>query len=515
MTLILAAAAAAVIGPAEAASTTGPATIVRLTAAASCAEPAALTAAGAREVDAKLRLWRLDPDAAGSLLPALERRGSVAAKQLERTYDIAATAVDPDPLQTEEWWLAQIGVEGQTPPGPGIPVTIVDSGVDVEHPEFAGRPDLSLLNAQEPAGIGGEHGTSVASVIGAPVNGVGVVGIYPQAVLRSWDAARGEGTRLESADIAAGILAAARSGRGVINLSLGGDRDLPIELAVSEAVATGSLVVAASGNDGTRGSPIGYPAALPHVTTVAATDRSGGVAPFSSRSPYVDVAAPGDDILVASALGKNWHPSSGTSFSSPIVAGAAAWLWTARPDLDAGQVAEIVRRSARDIDQAGRDSASGFGMLNVQAALALPTPVRDPFEPNDDVDEVSPAGDRNLRKAPPLTTVTRRASSIDGRVDAWEDPRDVFRVWLPAGRRATFRLSGTADGDLSLHRANVQTVAGRFTATGRLAQANTRGRAEQLVYVNRAAGRWAYLTVRLPARTGDATYRLTAASARA
>ena len=168
MTLILAAAAAAVIGPAEAASTTGPATIVRLTAVASCAEPAALTAAGARKVDAKLRLWRLDPDAAGSLLPALERRGSVAAKQLERTYDIAATAVDPDPLQTEEWWLAQIGVEGQTPPGPGVPVTIVDSGVVVEHPEFAGRPDLSVLYAQEPAGIGGEHGTSVASVIGAP-----------------------------------------------------------------------------------------------------------------------------------------------------------------------------------------------------------------------------------------------------------------------------------------------------------------------------------------------------------
>ncbi len=513
--LLLAAVAAAVIAPAQAASATGPATIVRLTAAASCAEPAGLTAAGARQVDAKLRLWRLDADAVGSLLPALERRGAVAATQLERTYDLAATTVDPDPLQAEEWWLAQIGVEGLTPPGPGVPVTIVDSGIDVQHPEFAGRPDLSLLNAQEPAGIGGEHGTSVASVIGAPVNGIGVVGIYPQVVLRSWDAALGEGTRLESTDIAAGILAAARSGRGVINLSLGGDRDLPIELAVSEAVATGSLVVAASGNDGTRGSPIGYPAALPHVTTVGATDRSGAVAAFSSRSPYVDVAAPGDDILVASALGKNWRPSSGTSFSSPIVAGAAAWLWTARPDLDAGQVAEIIRRSARDIDQAGRDGASGFGMLNVQAALALPTPIRDPFEPNDDIDEVSPAGDRNLRKAPPLTTVTRRSGAIDGRVDAWEDPRDVFRVWLPGGRRVTFQLSGTADGDLSLHRTNAQTVAGRFAATGRLAQATARGRAERLVYVNRGGGRWAYLTVRLPARTSDTTYRLTAASARA
>ena len=109
--------------------------------------------------------------------------------------------------------------------------------------------------------------------------------------------------------------------------------------------------------------------------------------------------------------------------------------------------------------------------------------------------------------------MTKRASRIDGRIDAWEDPRDVFRVWLPAGRRVTFRLSGTADGDLSLHRTNVQTVAGRFASTGRLAQATARGRAERLAYVNRGAGRWAYLTVLLPARTLDATYRLTASSA--
>ena len=73
-TLLFAAAAAAVIAPAHAASATGPATIVRLTAAASCAEPAALTDAGARQIDAKLRLWRLEADTAGSLLPALERR---------------------------------------------------------------------------------------------------------------------------------------------------------------------------------------------------------------------------------------------------------------------------------------------------------------------------------------------------------------------------------------------------------------------------------------------------------
>ena len=506
--------AALTVAPTSTAASASPDTIVRLTADATCSASATLASAGAEAVDAKLRLWSLEPAVAAAVLPALRSQGSVAATQAERTYTVAATAPAPDPLQGEEWWLAQIGIDGLVPPGPGVPVTIVDSGLDVTHPEFSGRADTQLLNTQEPAGIGGEHGTSVASVIGAPLNGVGLIGIYPQAVLRSWDAARGQGTRLESGDIAAGILAAARAGRGVINLSIGGDRDLPIELAVSEAVASGSLVVAASGNDGDRGSPIGFPAALPHVTTVAATDRSGGVAAFSSRSTYVDIAAPGDGILVASALGRDWRASSGTSFSSPLVAGAAAWLWTARPELDAGQVAELLRRTARDIDAPGRDPAAGFGVLNLGAALAAAAPTRDPFEPNDDIDEVEPNGDRNYVNAGPLTTKSRQRTRLVGRVDAYEDPRDVSRVWLPARSRMTFALTSSTDGDLALHRATAQTVAGRFATNGRLAQGAARGRAERLVYRNTGAGRWAYLTIRLPSGAVDATYTLVVSSVR-
>jgi hypothetical protein len=262
------------------------------------------------------------------------------------------------------------------------------------------------------------------------------------------------------------------------------------------------------GNDGDRGNRIGYPAAFPHVTTVAATDRSGGIAGFSSRSPYVDLAAPGADILVASAIGKNWRTSSGTSFSSPMVAGAAAWVWTARPELDGGQVAEILRRSARDLSPTGRDHASGFGMLNVAAALSYPTPVRDPYEPNDDIDEADPDGNRHLSNAPPLTTKSRRTSRIDARVDAYEDPRDVYRVWLPANRRFTATLRSSTDGDLALYGTSASSVSGRFASTGRLAVVGTRGTTERLLFLNGKRGRWAYLVVRPRAGTLDATYRL-------
>lgn len=491
----------------------GPATLVQLTRSAACIESAALAHAGARRVDAELRLWRLDPRLAATAVPALRARHALVFAQRERTYRVAVTTDTPDPLQADEWWLGQIGVSGLTPPGPGVPLTIVDSGLDVEHPEFLGRADTETLNPQEPAPLGGEHGTSVASVIAAPANGVGLVGIYPQVRLRSWDAAQGDGTRLESSEIAGGLLAAARAGRGVINLSLGSDlSDLSIELAVSEAVASGSLVVAASGNDGDRGSPLGYPAAYPHVTTVAATDRTGAVAVFSSRSHFVDLAAPGDDITVASALGRNWRPASGTSFSSPMVAAAAAWIWTVRPRLTAGQVAEILRRSATDIPPAGRDQASGFGMLNVAAALALPAPIRDPYEPNDDIDQIDPDGDRFVSDQPPLATATKRSARIAGRVDRYEDPRDVFRVWLPAGARFTATLTGSSDGDLALYSTSARTVVGRFATDGRLATAATRGTRERVVYANRKRGRWAYVVVKPGTGVLDVTYTLAVAA---
>lgn len=506
LTPVLVLAAVALVG-APSAGAGVRATLLQLEPRAACTEAVALARSGGREIDAELRLWRVPAGTARRIVPSLRAHRALAFAQPERTYRVTVDEA-PEPLQGDEWWRSQIGIDGVTPPGPGVPVTIVDTGLDFSHPEFAGRPDLLALNAQEPAGVGGEHGTMVASVIGAPVNGVGIVGIYPRAVIRSWDIAKGTGRELDSTEISGGILAAARAGRTVINLSVGGTRDLAVALAISEAVAKGSLVVAAAGNDGDRGNALSYPAALPHVTTVAATERSGGVAAFSSRSPFVDLAAPGEDIVVASALGKDWRRSSGTSFSAPLVAGAAAWIWTVRPELTAGQVAEVLRRSARDIGPAGRDPAAGFGVLDVAAALALPAPVRDPFEPNDDIEEVDPNGDRFMGQAPPLTTPTRRSSRVVGTVDAYEDPRDVYRVWLPARSRFAATLRSPANADLALYSTSAPTVSGRFASTGRLASAATKAQPERLSFGNSGKGRWAYVVVKLPSATLDATYRL-------
>ncbi|MGI8974333.1 MAG: S8 family serine peptidase [Gaiella sp.] len=511
--LLLAIAFAGLALPARASAGNRGRTLVALEPRATCEAAATLAGAGATLFDGDLGLWSIASDDASRVITALRAGGALRYAEPVRTYATAAVGAQPaDPLSAGEWWRAQIGVESVTPPGPGVPVTIVDSGVGFEHPEFAGRPNTIALNAQDPAPLGGRHGTSVASVIGAPANGLGIVGIYPEAVLRSWDTAPGL-QNLDTTEIVNGILAAARAGKGVINLSLGGSEpDSVIEDAVGEAVSRGSLIVAAAGNDGERGNPLEYPASLPHVLTVGATDRSGGVAGFSSTSVYIDLVAPGVEIPVAEVQSNGWQTSQGTSFAAPLVSGAAAWVWTVRPELDALQVAEVLRRSARDLGAPGRDRLSGFGILNVAGALAHPTPVRDKTEPNDDIDTVDPNRERFYGQQTAITTKSRQRTTFTATLDAYEDPRDVYRVWLPARSTVTMTVGSSTDNDLVLFREGIPTIGGRLIADYRIARAQARGRTERLTYANPGAGRFAYLAVTVPRGVVDATYRLTVGS---
>ena len=166
-----------------------------------------------------------------------------------------------DPLSPTEWWTAHIGVTDWVAPGPGVPVTMIDSGVDLSHEEFAGRPDTIPLNTQTTTANDEElHGTATASVVGAPVNAKGMVGIYPQAKLQLWDAS--PAGQLTVGDEIAGLTAARKRGPGVINLSLGGFDRLPIEEhAILNAFGTGQLIVASAGNDREQGSALSYPRA--------------------------------------------------------------------------------------------------------------------------------------------------------------------------------------------------------------------------------------------------------------
>ena len=229
----------------------------------------------AEPVAASLRLWRLRTEVARQVLPGLRAEGLVLAAEPDAVVAASGHIAGGDPLVPQQRWLALVGADRAEPPGPGRPVTVIDSGLDLAHPEFAARPGTTALNQQTTIGTDEHHGTAVSSIVGAPVNGVGLVGVYPQASLNSWDAA--PGGQLMLGDIVEGIDTASLAGPGVINLSLGGPQQSDIlTYAVLTAVGRGSLVVAASGNSREDGSPLEFPASLPHVLTVAATVSTWG-----------------------------------------------------------------------------------------------------------------------------------------------------------------------------------------------------------------------------------------------
>jgi hypothetical protein len=472
----------------------------------------ALLAHGGERLSPDLELWRVTSPVARRLVPRLAQKGRVRGVWPDLRLRPLNVAFDLEPLFYSQWWFAHVGADRATPPGPGRTVTVLDTGVDLAHPEFRERPETHALNQitfnDEDRG---SHGTAVGSLVAAPVNGVGLVGIYPQARLQVWD-----GYDLSFGAVIAGLAAASRNGPGVINLSLGyplgsfgGNLLEPLIDAVNAAIRRGSLIVAAAGNGREDGSPELFPAGLPHVLTVAATDAGSVVAFFSNSSPTVDLAAPGERVPVAVPQWidpSGYRVGSGTSFSSPIVAGAAAWVWTVRPQLDASQVFEVMRRSGRDLGLPGFDNDTGFGMLDVPAALAYPAPVPDPLEPNEDVHQIK----KNKLFAEPMPALF---GTLRARLTAGEDPNDVYRVRVPAKRTVVVTLRPDADADLELWRPWTRSV---HEPSGNLAAVSARSgtRAETVRFRNRSPSTvTVFVNVKLPLGAVRSTYRVSVSGA--
>lgn len=468
----------------------------------------ALRRAGGVKLATALPIWRLPSGPALRALPALMRAGLVPEVEPNQPLGVATHLTDQ--MVPQEWWVAAVGLDRAEPPGPGKPLTIIDTGVDFTHPEFAGRPSTTALNAQSTSNQFEEHGTAVASVAAAPTNSVGLVGAYPQANLQAWDASPfGDG--ITAGDVIQGLDAAIKRGDGVVNLSLGSQvRNPLLDAMVAVTFGSGTLIVAAAGNSRQNGSPLEYPASLPHVLTVGATDQGGQPAFFSSGSQYVDLAAPGYEIPVA--VPATYNPSgyatlSGTSFSSPIVAGTTAWVWTARPTLDVTQLFEVMRRSAQDISSPGYDAFSGFGRLDIPTALTVPPPAVDPQEPNEDVTYLNKSGLLH-RSSVPVTTAGRLRGSLTARLDFGEDPRDVYRIWVPGRRTAVVALQPSGgDVDLALWGPRTVTVleAGLARKRDFKGLSERPGTKRESLRVKNTARRGAYYYVDASVGTGNGT----------
>jgi type VII secretion-associated serine protease mycosin len=253
-----------------------------------------------------------------------------------------------------------------------VKVAVVDTGVDLNHPDLKDN----LLEGTNIVSKGGTppqddvgHGTHVAGIISALVNNnegvAGMTWFNPILPIKVLDAS-GSGSTYA---VAQGIIWAADHGAKVINLSLGNYADAQfLHDAIKYAYDKDVVLIAASGNDNTERP--GYPAAYEEVFAVAATDAKKNKASFSNYGNYIDVAAPG--VSIPSTYPDNQYAAlSGTSMASPHVSALAALIRSANPLLKNTEVMEIMRKSASDIGEPGKDKYFGYGLIDVVKALEM------------------------------------------------------------------------------------------------------------------------------------------------
>jgi subtilisin family serine protease len=286
----------------------------------------------------------------------------------------------PDPLASRQWAHAAIRLRharaaaGFTDAA-GLTVAVVDSGIDSGHPDLAGAiaEYRNFLGESDRDYVG--HGTHVAGIIAAIANnGVGISGVSAARILALKALPRDDGAFDAPAYYRALRYVIGRA--QVLNLSLGGEKDEAEIDVLADVIDAGVVVVAAMGNEYEEGNPVEYPAAIPEVCAVGATDERDERASFSNTGRHIDLVAPGVDILSTTPTyryddGERSYDSwDGTSMATPHVAGAAALVLAKHAGWRPAQVIARLKSSADLVAGARKGSiAYGAGRLNCQRAL--------------------------------------------------------------------------------------------------------------------------------------------------
>lgn len=320
----------------------------------------------------------------------------------EPDYPAEKLAVPNDPRINEQWAVTtlQLPAAWDVVTGtPAVAIAVLDSGLDLSHPDLA--PNL-WVNPGEVAGNGLDddgnsfiddvngwnfiagsnnpaddngHGTLVAGIAAARINdGIGIAGVCGGCRILPVKVMQPSGFANYS-DIAAGITYAAGKGARVINLAVGGYADSQaLRDAIAFATSRNAVLVAGVGNDN-KSDPF-YPAAYPEVLAVAGTTASDTKTVFSNYGPWVDLAAPGEDILTT-ALGGDYVRSSGTSLDVAFAAGLAGLIVSQNLEWTPAAVRAQLLNTADPIDSLNPTHAGqlGRGRLNAARAVQPPQPI--------------------------------------------------------------------------------------------------------------------------------------------
>jgi len=361
-----------------------------------------------------------------------------------------ASSAPTDPGYANQWWLDKVGARQgwAVATGSGITVAVIDSGVDLTHPDL--QPNLrndgynfgdGNANPQDLYG----HGTFVAGIVAAGCsNAMAGCGLAPSArILPIKINVGGSGTFASSAVAQAIDYAVARGAR-VINMSLTIDSETQtVADAIQRALDAGVVVVAAAGN---VGGPVAFPGTYAGVITVAGTNQDDTLWAMSNRGPEAALAAPASGVYSTLLGGGFGQRSAGTSYSAPMVTAAVAAMLQVDGRLGRDQISALLKAATHPLATAGY----GFGLLDMGAALLALLPDLQPnkqgYASNDALQlafQLPPtAGAADIYVA--LTTPFGEFSlSPDG---AWASVADKGYLPIATGYAANSALNGLLFG---------------------------------------------------------------------
>ena len=311
--------------------------------------------------------WRIpDQRSVTAVIQALEADAGVLAAQPNYLFALAQGTTGLGKGDPAQYAVGKLNLtEAHTlSRGHNVLIGVIDSGIDVGHPELAGMiaESFDTLPGEGPH----SHGTAIAGTIVARSR---LLGVAPGSRIL---AARAFGATAATAqattfNVLKGIDWAAKNGARVINMSFAGPRDPAIERELAAAHRFNIVLIAAAGNAGPTSPPL-YPAADKYVIAVSATDAQDKLFDRANRGRHITIAAPGVDIIAPAPRGA-YQITSGTSIAAAYVSGLAALLIERSPDLTPEQIRGVLQATARDLGKRGRDPEYGAGLADAYRAL--------------------------------------------------------------------------------------------------------------------------------------------------
>lgn len=322
-----------------------------------------------------MRLRILDRRSVPVVVRALETDASVLFAQPNYLFELA-DETQPQPVRSEgdpsQWVLDKMHLPQahELARGGRVLVAVIDSGIDVTHPDLAGdiADSFDAIKIGTPIHF---HGTAVAGAIAAHGQ---LMGAAPSAQILAVRAFSGAEHAEQGTSVAVmqGIDWAVEHHARVINMSFAGPLDPGIGRAVAYAHDKGVVLVAAAGNKGAKSPPL-YPAADRNVIAVTSTNKNDQLPTFANRGPYVAVAAPGVDLTML-APNASLQRQQGTSFSAAYVSGTAALMLERKPDLTPDALRQALMATAHHLGAQPIDDQSGGGVVDANQAVRAVAP---------------------------------------------------------------------------------------------------------------------------------------------